>query len=89
MNETLQGARADGVNINRLATMEDARSGYDYTANRAASDHRLGGVSSRVFIVEDLNEEPDKNPLIWIHGRCHPLLRWIEQISRVTPMRPA
>ncbi|MFV8598619.1 hypothetical protein [Ralstonia pseudosolanacearum] len=79
MNETLEGARADGVDINRLATMEDARCGYDCSAYRAAPDHRLGGVDSRDFIVEDLNEEPDQNPLIWIDGRCLSLLRWIEQ----------
>lgn len=56
--DTLEGAPADGVVINRFPTIEDARRWYDSSAYKAARVHRHRGADYRVFIVEGVDAEP-------------------------------
>ena len=56
--EVLDGSAADGVVINRFATVEAARRWYDSPAYRAARVHRQRGADYRFFIVEGLDVAP-------------------------------
>lgn len=56
--DTLEGAAADGVVINRFPTMEDARRWYDSAAYQAARARRQRGADYRDFIIEGLDANP-------------------------------